>query len=311
MSSKIAIATLVLLFAVGLSVSAQINYTPLAPIPEITGTGNTVNVSTFIQGLVKFSIGIAGALAVLMIIWGGIQYISTDAWGKKSDAKGVIQNAIIGFILAIGAYSILYTINPKLVDINIGIKNLPRGSAINASGEGFTEKTADDLGCEFCQGIDPGEFSVSPNACSNKPCYASAAIVGGGGEPGILGKIKSALAAKGQMGSSDYVPFLAWQIVKAYPPRNAASTDPACFKKEGSSTGRCIHIALPNPSVSNIKRLLDSVKELPNWKEKKYIVPTAARANVVRSNLGGVNSGYFDMIKVNASSSSEYLYLEH
>ena len=107
---------------------APTEYTLLAPLP-LTDPGGApdqkVVVSTYIQGLFKLIIAIAGGLAVIMLIYGGITYMSTDAFGKKESAKEIINNALWGFLLAISAWLILYTINPNLVNINLSIEPQP------------------------------------------------------------------------------------------------------------------------------------------------------------------------------------------
>ena len=85
-----------------------------------------------IIGIFNLIIAIAGGLAVLKIIYGGIQYMSTDAFGAKNEAKDTIKNAIWGLLLAISAWLILYTVNPNLVEINLDI---PR-QGINPDGGG-------------------------------------------------------------------------------------------------------------------------------------------------------------------------------
>src|SRR3989344_1719403 len=49
-------------------------------------------------------------LAVLMIAYGGIEYIVSMVPGKKEEGKKRIWNAIYGLILAFAAYMILKTI---------------------------------------------------------------------------------------------------------------------------------------------------------------------------------------------------------
>lgn len=99
-------------------------YKLLTPLP--IGQGGTevetVTFASYIPGLFNLIIGIAGVLAVVMIIYGGIQYMSTDAFQGKSDAKNTIQNAIWGLILTISAWLILYTVNPNLVEFNLNIE---------------------------------------------------------------------------------------------------------------------------------------------------------------------------------------------
>jgi hypothetical protein len=66
------------------------------------------------------AIGIAGVLAVIMIMVGGIEYITADTLGGKAGGKEKINNAIIGLLLAIGAYIILYTVNPNALQFKLG-----------------------------------------------------------------------------------------------------------------------------------------------------------------------------------------------
>lgn len=107
-------------------------YTPLAPLPGTTEgncvtdkdgkvSGCTTDIQTYIPGVFNLAIGIAGVLAVLMIIIGGVQYITTDAIQGKSDGKERIQNALWGLVLVLVSWILLYTINPKLTvfDLNI------------------------------------------------------------------------------------------------------------------------------------------------------------------------------------------------
>lgn len=127
-------------FLIGLtnSVSAQTvsntwdQYTPLTPLPGTT-KGNCVtdkngivsncstDIQTYIPGVFNLAIGIAGVLAVLMIIIGGVQYITTDAIQDKSDGKERIQNALWGLVLVLVSWILLYTINPKLTVFDLDV----------------------------------------------------------------------------------------------------------------------------------------------------------------------------------------------
>ena len=109
-------------------------YTMLAPIPQLATKGEKTNAVAYITGLFKLVIGLAGVLAVVMIIYAGIKYMSTDAFSGKEEAKGVIENALWGLGLAIAAWLILYTINPKLVEIKFDIE--PQKIATSTLGGG-------------------------------------------------------------------------------------------------------------------------------------------------------------------------------
>jgi hypothetical protein len=91
--------------------------------------------NSYIPGIVKLVIAVAGALAVIKIIFGGIQYMSTGAFQGKTDAKKTIENAIWGLILILSAWLILYTINPDLVNLDFSIE----GQAI---GQDFSSITS-------------------------------------------------------------------------------------------------------------------------------------------------------------------------
>jgi len=96
------------------------DYVPLAPIPGTTATnGSGTNLSTYLTGMFKVGIAVAGVLTFLMIVWGGFTYLSTDAIMGKEEGKERIQRALGGLVLALGAYIILNTINPQLVNLNL------------------------------------------------------------------------------------------------------------------------------------------------------------------------------------------------
>lgn len=99
-------------------------YKLLAPIPlDGSDSGVTTETTTaqYIPGLIKLVIALAGVLAVLRLIFAGIKYMSTDAFSGKSEAKSIIENALWGLFLAMSAWLILYTLNPKLVELDLNV----------------------------------------------------------------------------------------------------------------------------------------------------------------------------------------------
>jgi len=73
-----------------------------------------------------WSMGAAALLALFMIVIGG--YVTLTARGNAQQAsrgKGYITSSLIGLVLLFGAYILLRTINPDLVDFrNNCINNL-------------------------------------------------------------------------------------------------------------------------------------------------------------------------------------------
>lgn len=105
----------------------SLEYTVLAPLPgtgiaeNCTGNDCKTTLEKYLPGMFKLAIGLAAAFAVLMIVIGGFQYISTDALQKKADGKKRIENSVYGLVLVIGAWLILNTINPALLELKLEI----------------------------------------------------------------------------------------------------------------------------------------------------------------------------------------------
>ena len=99
--------------------SAQREYQPLEPLPGMT-SGQKVNISQYFGYLFTFGITLGAALAVIMIVIGGVQYmISGGSTGKIENAKDRIWGAIWGLLLVLCSYMILEIINPDLVHFSM------------------------------------------------------------------------------------------------------------------------------------------------------------------------------------------------
>lgn len=101
------------------------DYTVLAPLPGTVNDGNTTNLGKYLPGLFNFSIGLAAFAAFVMITFGGILYMTTDAINNKSQGREYIENALWGLLLVISAWIILYTINPKILNFNLDTPTPP------------------------------------------------------------------------------------------------------------------------------------------------------------------------------------------
>lgn len=105
------IIMLVLLPAVALAVEVE----PFQKIPFI----DTNSTEGYINALYKASIAVAAFLVIFKLMWVGTKYMLTESVIKKGDAKGSIQNALIGLVIIISAALILSTINPNLLSLNV------------------------------------------------------------------------------------------------------------------------------------------------------------------------------------------------
>ena len=107
----------------GKDTAAICSYIPLETNPLIDPSSPALTTDNPIADLLgnvfRFGIAAAVALALIMIIWGGIEYMTSDAWFNKQDGIQKIKDALIGLGIALISYTILFIINPCLVDFNI------------------------------------------------------------------------------------------------------------------------------------------------------------------------------------------------
>ena len=93
-------------------------YTLLQPLPkEGTDLSENVTLEEYLTWAFRFVLALAGFLAVMMIVIGGVEYIISGASeAMRGEAKKRIENAIWGLVMALVSYLVLYTINPSLVN---------------------------------------------------------------------------------------------------------------------------------------------------------------------------------------------------
>jgi len=87
-------------------------------IPQFNVTSNNSGdwIGMYIKAIYKYATGVVGILAAVVMMFGGILWLTAGGdTGKISDAKDWIKSSLIGLILALSSYTILYAINPDLV----------------------------------------------------------------------------------------------------------------------------------------------------------------------------------------------------
>ncbi len=79
-------------------------------------TGPTL--ANYVARLYQFGLMIVGLFAFGGIIYGALKYIlSAGSMADQSDARDQITQAVVGLLILLGAYTLLYTINPRLVSL--------------------------------------------------------------------------------------------------------------------------------------------------------------------------------------------------
>jgi hypothetical protein len=124
------LATLLVALLYPVSVEAQQQFVPLVHIPYIgdfTDPANTVN------GIIRLLFVIASLLDTGMIIYGGLRYLTSEAYTGKSDGREIITDALIGLLLLLVSVLILSLINPDILNIRLFSSNTPPISTPSSS----------------------------------------------------------------------------------------------------------------------------------------------------------------------------------
>src|SRR3989344_988649 len=116
-------------------ISAQAPVTPvspdtyklLAPLKGVQGEVTDFDpapdnaLGTYLNLMIKVIIGLSAVMAVVMIVIGGMEYMTSELISSKEAGKERIRNALLGLLIALGAYALLFTINPNLLSTNVAL----------------------------------------------------------------------------------------------------------------------------------------------------------------------------------------------
>lgn len=172
-------------------------FVPLAPIPGLTDIQPTPNgLADFFNNLYKYIIGLAAILAIIEIIWGGLEISTKDSVSKQSDGKERITQAIFGLVLVLSPVLVFSIINPSILNLSLNLPPLdtkagtptgngitPRQTVINNAARaegcnvvGTTLKTAycptQEAAQQFAVKCSTGTGKVLSSQSSVGPCAA-------------------------------------------------------------------------------------------------------------------------------------------
>lgn len=86
-------------------------------------------VAEYINFLIKLAFGLGSISAVVMIVWGGIEYITSETFSKKNGGKEKIKLSLGALLLLIAAFIAFKVINPELLKVRIDVLGV--GAKVN------------------------------------------------------------------------------------------------------------------------------------------------------------------------------------
>lgn len=94
--------------------------------PLNTLFGNQADVGSVLNSAFIVAISVGTILAMFRIAWAGWLYMgSSDMWSEKQHAKSVFQDAIIGLLILLAVWVILYQINPQILNVSNFLNSTP------------------------------------------------------------------------------------------------------------------------------------------------------------------------------------------
>lgn len=120
---------------------SQTTYELLQPLGSNGATTTSINIqsgglSTYLQTIFQYVLVAVTVIAIFMLMYGGIEYLTTDIVNRKSVGKETILRALSGIIFIFCVWFILNIINPDLtntaLDLGVGVVD----SATTAIGVG-------------------------------------------------------------------------------------------------------------------------------------------------------------------------------
>jgi hypothetical protein len=98
--------------------------TPVCDEPDQDNTGVVKKIpviqdmGAYVGGLYKYLVSVIGILAAVMVFYGGLRWLTAGGNASRvKDAKETVFSALIAIVIAFGSYLLLFTINPKLVQM--------------------------------------------------------------------------------------------------------------------------------------------------------------------------------------------------
>jgi hypothetical protein len=122
-------------------------FVPLTNIPGLTSgvATNQSGIANFLNNLYKYLIGLAAVLAVIEIVWGGIEISTQDSISKHEAGKERIQGALLGLVLVLLPVLVFSIINPQILNLSFNLPPIAAHSGTSIGGGGTQTNNAPEV----------------------------------------------------------------------------------------------------------------------------------------------------------------------
>jgi hypothetical protein len=145
-------------------------FMPLTSLPGLKEVATQDTLAPFLSQVYKICIGLAAVLAVLQIMFAGVQYMGGDSITEKKDARQRITLAIVGLVLVLSPVIVFSVINPDILKLDIKTCALKEGGC---SGTGSSPTPAPSPAAQTnsttntaCSAFSSFSFVTSSELCS-------------------------------------------------------------------------------------------------------------------------------------------------
>ncbi|MBI5369687.1 C39 family peptidase [Candidatus Uhrbacteria bacterium] len=95
--------------------SVQIPGLTFSPVKKISGNLHINFLADYLNSTYKYLINISVFIAIALVMFAGIRYVLAAGSGDIKKAQTQIKNAVVGVVLLLSTYLILFIVNPELV----------------------------------------------------------------------------------------------------------------------------------------------------------------------------------------------------
>jgi len=164
------------------NIAYAINFKPQVDIGFAEGPITPSSLGNYIKAIYTYAIGVVGILSTVVIIFGGFLWATAAGNNSRVDnAKTWIGSALTGLVLALFSYTLLYMINPALVELGpinpSTVEPISGCCSFTDTEHGSRTDTCSATDSTSCAALNG---TIIPNSyCQNNSCVPAADLQSG------------------------------------------------------------------------------------------------------------------------------------